>query len=86
MHELKTIDPYFSQVWDEQKTFEIRLDDRGFKEGDILWLREYLSDGTYSGDSILCTVTYLLSSKEFKGLAEGYVAMGISILQKKKGE
>ena len=32
-HILKTINPYFQDVWDNKKTFEIRLNDRDFKVG-----------------------------------------------------
>ena len=32
-HLLKTINPYFQDVWDNKKTFEIRLNDRDFKVG-----------------------------------------------------
>lgn len=39
-HELKCWDRYFERILDGTKTFEIRRDDRGFKAGDVLWLRE----------------------------------------------
>lgn len=89
MHELKTINPYFSSVWDGVKKFEIRKNDRGFECGDILWLREYTprnayKEGSYSGRELLCQVIYLLSYEQFEGLASGYCVMGIIILQKRE--
>lgn len=41
VHRLKTWPEYFTQVWDGHKTFEIRIDDRGYKVGDVLLLQEY---------------------------------------------
>jgi hypothetical protein len=40
-HELKIINPYYTQVTTNQKQFELRLNDRGFSVGDTLVLREY---------------------------------------------
>jgi hypothetical protein len=82
MHELKTVNPYFTAVWDGKKLFEIRKDDRKFESHDILWLREYF-DNNYTGRSVLCHVTYCMSDL-FIGLKKGYCAMGIEILQKRE--
>ena len=40
-HCLKTIQPYFADVENGTKTFEVRKNDRNFKIGDILFLQEY---------------------------------------------
>lgn len=40
-HLLKTVNPYFQDVYDGLKTFELRLNDRDFSEDDILILVEY---------------------------------------------
>lgn len=41
-HELKTVNPYFQQVWDGNKNFEIRYNkDRAFQKGDRVHLLEY---------------------------------------------
>lgn len=40
-HELKTIEPWFTQVWVRNKQFEIRENDRDFTTGDRVVLREY---------------------------------------------
>jgi len=40
-HELKTVNPYYTQVANNQKQFELRFNDRGFAIGDRLVLREY---------------------------------------------
>ena len=41
VHALKTIQPYYNDVWRGDKTFEVRYDDRGFQVGDLLKLEEY---------------------------------------------
>jgi hypothetical protein len=51
-HELKTWPKYFAAVRSGQKRFEIRRNDREFKVGDILVLREFdPEDDAYTGQS-----------------------------------
>lgn len=40
-HELKVEPSYFEAVLSGDKTFEIRLNDRGFQKGDTVVLKEY---------------------------------------------
>jgi hypothetical protein len=66
VHELKTWPFYFSAVWDGRKTFELRkTDDRHFKEGDELVLREYNPMGGYTGRKICCTVGFVMGGGNF---------------------
>jgi ASC-1-like (ASCH) protein len=41
IHELKLQQPYFDEVWNNRKTFEIRKNDRDFKVSDTVILKEY---------------------------------------------
>ena len=82
-HELKTIPPYFQDVLEGRKTFEVRENDRGFQEGDELWLREFVPTKGYTGRSITKRVTYLLDFDDHQpppwfGLADGYCVMGLA--------
>jgi len=84
MHELKTINPYFSDIWEGKKYFEIRKDDRGFREGDILKLQEYNpATSNYSGRYIIAVVSYLLPANTFEGLAPDYCCMDLIIRERK---
>lgn len=76
-HKLKTLLPFYEEVLNGNKTFELRKDDRDYKVNDILRLREY--DGTYyTGRTFICTVKYVLRDCENFGLKKGFVIMGIS--------
>jgi len=43
IHELKTWNEYFEEVFMGHKTFEIRKNDRNFQKGDTLILKEWKS-------------------------------------------
>lgn len=81
VHTLKVWRQWFTAVVDGTKTFEVRVNDRGFKVGDVLVLREFDPETeTYSGRSVSCRVTYLMDGDEAVipvGVMPGYVVMGI---------
>lgn len=59
VHELKTWSEYYGHVESGSKTFEIRLDDRDFQEGDFLMLQEWdPKTREYTGRWLFRTVTY----------------------------
>jgi hypothetical protein len=59
-HELKTIQPFFDDVWTGRKKFEVRKADRPYAEGDNLALREW--DGEkFTDRGIFAVVTYCVS-------------------------
>jgi len=74
-HDLKTLPEYFKQVESGIKKFECRKDDRNYKVGDVLNLKEYDPDNGYTGAGVQRTVTYIL--RDFDGLAPGWVIMGL---------
>lgn len=79
IHELKTWPYYFNAILSGEKTFEIRKDDRCYRAGDILRLREWNpSDKKYTGREIEKVVTYLLSGW---GLAKDYVCMSLGEIE-----
>ncbi|MCK5644203.1 MAG: DUF3850 domain-containing protein [Gammaproteobacteria bacterium] len=73
-HELKIIQPYFSDVSIGRKKFELRNNDRDFEKGDILKLREW--DGEqFTGNFIIRKISYVLQNIE--GLKKGFCVLGI---------
>lgn len=78
-HALKTIAPYFTDIKDGVKLFELRKFDRDFKVGDQLLLQEYNPvDKKYTGEEISVTITYILQNAEKFGLKKGYCILGFS--------
>lgn len=77
VHELKTVQPFFNQVAEGKKKFELRKNDRYFQRGDILVLREWSNSvGAYMGNEVVVRVTTVLD--QFVGLQQGYCILSIS--------
>ena len=77
IHKLKTRPDYFNAVFDGRKKFELRYNDRNFKVGDIISLREW-TGSEYTGKSIDCKIDYIL--ERYDGLDPNYVILSISLL------
>lgn len=76
-HELKTWPAVFWNTVQRIKTFEYRKNDRDFRLGDRLLLREYDPDrDVYSGQAILVYVSYILYGPDY-GIPEGYCVMSV---------
>ncbi|EOB3407703.1 ASCH/PUA domain-containing protein [Enterococcus hirae] len=76
-HELKILPEYFEAVTSGRKRFEIRKNDRDYKVGDLLYLREWNGEN-FTGDSYKAEVTYITDYAQ----KDGYVVMGIKGLEK----
>ena len=82
-HELKILPEYFKLVSEGKKNFEVRKDDRGYQENDILILKEWIKpcteypEGHYSGKELRKRITYILKGNPSYGLREKYVVLGI---------
>jgi hypothetical protein len=68
-HDLKVWSSYFGSLLDGTKNFEVRLNDRDFKSGHYLRLREWLNN-EYTGRELTKRVTYVLQGGLF-GLEAG---------------
>ena len=73
IHELKIQSEYFVAVNNKTKTFEIRKNDRDFKVGDKILLREIDSCGKYTGRMSWWEITYITDYAQ----QENYVVMAI---------
>ncbi len=75
VHQLKTVEPYFSAVECGDKTFEVRKFDRDYQIGDLLWLSHYDPNTDKLGRVVIKRITYMLTDKPY--VPDGYVVMGI---------
>ncbi len=87
-HDLKTDSKVFQAMRKGFKNFEIRLNDRNFKENDILLLRETFYNGEemkagmpllYTGAMLSVEVVYILHGPIY-GLKENWVIMSNRLL------
>ena len=77
IHELKTWNEYFEEVFMGHKTFEVRKADRPFAKGDTLILKEWNpKTEQYTGREIARGVSYVLEGGQF-GVEKGFVVMAI---------
>ena len=74
VHVLKTEQPFFDDVWNGRKDFEVRLNDRDFKVGDRLELIEVTENATQR--YILKDVKYILKGGQY-GILPDYVVLGL---------
>lgn len=87
VHELKTWPTYFRPIWDGEKPFEVRFDDRGFQRGDMVNLREWdparkcechrnhhdeTACSRYTGRRVLAEVGYVLAATPPRGQQPGF--------------
>ena len=87
IHELKCWPEFFAPIHDGTKPFDLRKNDRRFKVGDKLHLREYDDrKNTYTGREVHRRITYMLEGvgpgaiTPFHGLARGYCILGLSAM------
>ena len=77
IHELKISPKYFEDVKSDKKRFEIRKDDRDYKVGDLITLKEY-ENGQYTGREIKnIPIIYILRDATEYGLMDGYCILGL---------
>lgn len=74
VHKLKTWRSYFYAVTSGAKNFEIRKNDRDFKEGDMLILQCFdPKTETYDGQEVSRTVSYMTNFEQ----KPGFVVLGL---------
>lgn len=81
-HDLKVWPEYFDAIAAGLKPFEIRKNDRGYRVGDCLRLREYApGPDEYTGRELRKMVVYMLNGDDPAGYAfgirTGFVAMAL---------
>lgn len=83
VHYLKTDPSYLELIWRNEKTAELRRNDRGFKVGDHLVLREFATSSGFGPHCVLVQVTHLLA--DYPGLEKGFVMVSFVIREKSMG-
>lgn len=87
-HELKTDPAVFGNTWDGYKPWEIRFNDRDYKSGDDLVLRETKHTGVemaagapliYTGREIDASIVMIPDAQPNYGLAEGFIVFTTSV-------
>lgn len=76
IHELKVKQPFYDDLFFERKNFEVRKNDREYKVGDILHLKEYPTEDYPKRKGLLRKVIYILDGGQY-GLDSEYVVMGL---------
>ncbi len=74
-HKLKIHPKFFEAVILGNKTFEIRRNDRNFKVGDRIVLKEYSKETGYTGESAVFNITYVMTDSKF--VKKGFAVLGI---------
>ena len=69
VHEVKLGIEFFEEALSNRKTFELRKNDREYRVGDLLEMKEY-SNGAETGRTLTKYISYIL--EDYTGLMEGY--------------
>ncbi len=82
IHKLKTVNPYFNDIWNRIKNFDVRLNDRDFKINDYVLLREFDTTtlNKYLFREILCRIYYIFEDSKF--LKKNIIIIGIHIIER----
>lgn len=82
-HDLKVNPQFWQALKNGQKPFEVRRDDRGFRVGDLVRLREYSHDMGYTGTGeVAFPISYILRHEDFpNGVPIGYCVLGFGLLR-----
>lgn len=75
IHRLKTLNPYFDDVYNDRKDFEVRENDRNFQVGDRIQLVEIVPEGDRQR-YVIKDIKYILHGGQF-GIVPGYVVLGL---------
>lgn len=81
-HELRCWPKEFKAIVKELKRFEFRKNDRGFKVGDTLWLREFdltRAKDYYTGFECYVVINYILEPGEGFSVPKGFCVMSIDM-------
>lgn len=76
-HQIKLGAEFFDDAAAGRKSFELRKNDRNYKEGDMLEMEE-IKDGKKTGRKCSKRIVYMMEN--FEGLEDGYCILGCELL------
>jgi len=65
LHELKIRSEHFEEVLAGRKTSEVRMNDRDYQVGDILFLQEVDKKGVKTGQALNAEISHILTGGQF---------------------
>lgn len=77
-HQIRIAAKYYEDAKSGKKPFELRKNDRDYREGEILEMMEF-KEGRNTGRLFRALVTYML--EDYTGLEEGYCILGTKVLE-----
>lgn len=90
VHECRSWSHLFQPIIDGVKTHDLRIDDRNYRVGDLIHLREYdIAKGEYTGREAMVQITYITGRGEGQNpcafssavLQRDYVILSIRLLE-----
>lgn len=81
IHFLKIAPGHFAAVTAGEKKAELRMNDRNFKNGDFILLREWRDE--FTGNVLLAKITHLLPVGDFIITGGNWLVMSISLVDEK---
>ena len=86
-HHLKTLPLYFEAIQRGTKHFEVRWNDRGYKQGDVISLDEWDPQShAFTGNSFIVLVEEVFPLDDVARALEGYVAFTFRVLTAEREE
>ena len=76
-HQIKITPVHYKEIANERKKFEIRYNDRNYKTGDMVVLKEYLGKENYSGRKIYIKINDIF---DISDIIKNYVAFTFKII------
>jgi hypothetical protein len=81
LHELKIWPHFYEEVIAKIKTYEVRVNDRAFKVGDFLLLREWDNEHNfYTGRSCQARIIHMTDSSHWYMIPNHLAILGIELL------
>jgi ParB family chromosome partitioning protein len=86
-HRIKIWPEFYNAICRGAKKFELRINDRDYKEGQYLELQEFEpAQDMYTGRKLTVRILDMITSYQCAGLQDGYVCMSISDYWSRKGD